>query len=564
MKNPKVDPESSKEAEKQNAAKFTCLKGLLHSLGWNAATRDDEKIIKAIEEGEAVDEIYNLNEAALLDPFFEFLEEASIFPCLKDVSIEAYQRIMVPVVLLLLTYMTKILVGIPSMNALPDLLFSNQSIMRFLGFNARLLEEGLCQRGKATRAEDKEPPKPIGTQMLANFTERFSGSEIETLFNAIIRALAKFGSLGNKITAIIDASDLETTAKFQGCGSVTRIKKQLNKRNQIEEIEVTIYGFKLIAIIDLKTQIPLAVKVVKINEHEVTFTLELLKQAQENLKGYATIDKFIFDRGFLDGQDLYKIDQMGITFVLPVKKNMDIYKDARQLALTGDGIKRTRCLTVTRKKSAGGNQEELNTTVVGISSLQTFDSYCPPEMLKHKNSKSFLPEALNAVVVLEWNNIKYGLDKGVVYVTNASIKDPFKTFDLYDNRSIIENLLFRENKQGWHLQKSPKKTASAMTAHAILTMLTFALTLAYRDWKDEEERVEEEAYRSFEFGIRRWRRKISAENQDYVIVFTDDYYAILHVAELTVLAGISVKKAPEGMRTKKEIYARRGLSYTLK
>lgn len=214
MNNSKVEPKSSKEMEKQNAANLTCLKGLLHSLGWNAATRDDEKIIKAIEEGEAVDEIYNLNEAALLDPFFQFLEEASIFPCLKDVSIEAYQRIMVPVVLLLLTYMTKILVGIPSMNALPDLLFSNQSIMRFLGFNARLLEEGLCQRGKATRAEDKEPPKPIGTQMLSNFTERFSGSEIEALFNAIIRALAKFGSFGNRITAIIDASDLETTAKF--------------------------------------------------------------------------------------------------------------------------------------------------------------------------------------------------------------------------------------------------------------------------------------------------------------------------------------------------------------
>ena len=309
---------------------------------------------------------------------------------------------------------------------------------------------------------------------------------------------------------------------------------------------------------DLKTQIPLAVKVVKINDHEVTYALELLKQAQENIKGYATIRKFIFDRGFLDGQDLYKINQMGIVFVVPAKKNMDIYKDARQMALAGNGIKKTRSV---KKKSGSKKQEEVVTTVVGITSLQTLDSYCSSEELKHKNRGNFLPEKLNAVVVIEWNSVKYGLDKGVVYITNANVKDPFQTFDLYDNRSIIENLLFRENKQGWHLEKSPKKTKEAMTAHAILTMLTFALTLAYRDWKDEEERVEEESYRSFEFGIRRLRRKMAAENQDYVIVFVGDHYGILHVAELTILAGITVKKAPAGMKTKKEIYARRGIIY---
>ena len=46
---------------------------------------------------------------------------------------------MVPIVLLVLTYMTKILIGVPSMNALPDVLFSKVSIMRLLGFNAHIL-----------------------------------------------------------------------------------------------------------------------------------------------------------------------------------------------------------------------------------------------------------------------------------------------------------------------------------------------------------------------------------------------------------------------------------------
>jgi hypothetical protein len=41
----------------------------------------------------------------------------------------------------------------------------------------------------------------------------------------------------------------------------------------------------------------------------------------------------VIDRGFLDGKVLYKIDQQGIEFVIPLKRNMEAAKDARQLAL---------------------------------------------------------------------------------------------------------------------------------------------------------------------------------------------------------------------------------------
>jgi len=43
-------------------------------------------------------------------------------------------------------------------------------------------------------------------------------------------------------------------------------------------------------------------------------------------------------------------------------------------------------------------------------------------------------------------------------VTNGAVKDPFVAFDRYDDRSLMENGLFRETKQNWHLENPPKKS----------------------------------------------------------------------------------------------------------
>ena len=130
---------------------------------------------------------------------------------------------------------------------------------------------------------------------------------------------------------------------------------------------------------------------------------------------------------------------------------------------------------------------------------------------------------------------------------------------VYKNRSIIENLLFRENKQGWHLEFPPKRTTEAMVAHVMLTMATYALTMAYRDWEDEDTFLTESQYRSFDKGVRRWRREKIKNADEYVIIFVDHYYGILHFAELAALTGIRMKHPPEGMESREKIYRRRGL-----
>jgi hypothetical protein len=77
------------------------------------------------------------------------------------------------------------------------------------------------------------------------------------------------GVFAAKVTGIVDATDLERTAQYEGCGQVTRRRKVTDTCGKVHEIEVSVYGFKLIVLIDARTKIPLAGKVVPVHEHEV-------------------------------------------------------------------------------------------------------------------------------------------------------------------------------------------------------------------------------------------------------------------------------------------------------
>jgi hypothetical protein len=70
------------------------------------------------------------------------------------------------------------------------------------------------------------------------------------------------GSLTRQVTVIVDGTDLETTERCAGCGQVNRKVRIEDKRGQVHEIEVTVYGWRVLVLLDAMTKIPLAVKVV--------------------------------------------------------------------------------------------------------------------------------------------------------------------------------------------------------------------------------------------------------------------------------------------------------------
>jgi hypothetical protein len=382
--------EQTREAITQNLAERLC---------WQAARRDDARVARRLYRKQVVDGVYRLDEGALLDDFFHFLRKLGVLGLMEGVQGKALQREMVLVVQYLLLYGLKTLCGIESMNALPALLFSDEALMQLVGFNAQQVRHGVCQRGAAKRQHPRTEG-PICPDTLANNIVQLNLWDLAAWFNGTIRALAKAGIFGAKVTGIVDATDLETTAAYEGCGQVTRTRKITDKHGNVREIEVTVYGWKPIVLIDAMTKIPLAVKVVPIHEHEVLSMRALITQARANLTGFTRLHTVVFDRGFLDGAALWWLDHHGITCVVPAKDNMAVTAEARAQAAAGEGITVGRRVhTIRHGQGKSARTERQETEVVGIEGLTTDDQYGTPEHGRHHHRRDFEANPIHAVVV---------------------------------------------------------------------------------------------------------------------------------------------------------------------
>jgi Transposase DDE domain len=486
---------------------------LAERLCWEVARRDDTRVARRLYRKQEVDGVYRLDEGAVLDDFFQFLRTIGVMALLEEAHGAAIQREMVPYVQYVLLYGLKTLFGIKSMNALPPLLFSDEALMQLVGFNARHVRQGVCQRG-ATKRQGERTPGPISPETVANNIVKLNLRDLERVFNGAIRALAQAGVLDKKVTGIADGTDLETTARYQGCGQVTRKVRLEDKQGRVHAIEVTVYGWKVLLLIDARTKIPLAVKVAKIHEPEALWTRALVTQARMNLAGVARLQKVIFDKGFLDGTTLWWLDQQAVTVVVPAKADMAVTADARAQAAAGGEITvGRRAHTVRHGQGKTARTERLETEVVGITELTTYDQYGTPEHGRHTNRRDFQPHPIHAVVVRQWQGKDYGPGGKTVFLTNAPVAKPLQVFDAYDDRSLMENCCIKAAKQPWDLGHPPQKTDRAVRVHVVFTLLMFALATAYRL------ACEREATSGESVGWQRWRRQLLEQTREQVIVF---------------------------------------------
>jgi hypothetical protein len=527
---------------------------LAERMCWEVACRDDTRIARRLYRKQVVDGVYRLDEGAVLDDFFHFLRALGVMDLLAEVHGTAIQREMVPFVQYVLLYGLKTLFGIESINSLPALVLSDEALMQLVGFNAQQVRQGVCQRGTATR-EGERTPGPICPDTLAKNIVKLNLRDLEAVFNGAIRALAQAGVFGKRVTGIADGTDLETTAHYAGCGQVTRKVRIEDKRGGVHEIEVTVYGWKVLLLIDAVTKIPLAVKVGTIEEHESHWTRALVTQARANLAGAARLHKVVFDKGFLDGTDLWWLDAQDITFVVPAKANMAVTADARAQARAQEDITVGRRVhTVRHGQGRAAWTDRQETEVVGITGLTTYDQYGTPEHGRHINRRDFEPHVINAVVVRKWNGKDYGPGGKTVFLTNASVQQPLQPFDDYDDRSLIANCCIKEAKQQWELGHPPQKNARAVRVHVVFTLLLFALATAYRLQCEREARGEGPV------GWQRWRRELLQQNRDKMIVFAQGFYGIFPMAEFALLLGVKLKDVPPGIGTRQEILAKYGLT----
>lgn len=542
-------------------------------LTWCTAHRDQAGIAKDLADGKDISEVYGLGEAGLFDEFFYFLQQFRIMDLFMKLDPKITQResnVKFPAVILI--YLMRIVAGLAFFWHIHPVILRSQPLMRIVGFNGRQIRDGTCDRGKKKsssdtcdnpgEAKDARPTEirgPICPDSIAVYIQSIAAHMLERLFNGVVAALAAHSFFAKQLHAVLDASEIESTQLCEGCGKVTKEKAPdlRRRKGRIRKVLETVFGFKIWLVWDPNSRMPIAMRFATIEVADINCAREVTQQAVSNLGSHATIVSLAIDRGFMDGPFLWWLnDEMNIIFYIPAKHTMSVYEDA--LSLVDIGFEKTR----KRKRSVGAGKNKTTVTdhwhVVGITGLTSAGFYGPLGSGSHENRNDFVPNPINAVVVLhdpyKENNPN---SDTLVILTNASVEKPLKIYDGYDARSEIENGVFREAKQAWFIERPARNNADAFRAHVYLTLVTMALTTAFQTWMDQQDKLAKQGQQT---GIRKFREKVRQENGNKLIIFDEDRYAIFDTYEVFILCGRTVLK-PTGVTekiSKKDILLRYG------
>jgi len=447
-----------------------------------------------------------------LDHFFIFLFSLGFFAQV-DFRLKRVKRVMVPTLLMILTYEVKQLIGISSMNQLEEHLFRDTALLKIIGFTARQIQEGFCHRGKGRRRG------PMHRDTLADFLSRFTAKEVDFILEEVVRVLVKHRLVRGK-TYILDATDLPTTKRYKGSGVKKVVKKVRSKEGKEVEVVEYVYGYKLLVLMEARYKLVVAARVVKINEHEKNFTQGLVREAQQRTGGAVKV--LLVDRGFIDGVLLWWLwKKMKIRFVIPARSNMEVSQDIRGF----------------RSEKADGQrvfwEETKEVKVLGVRGLLSYDQFGEERHQRRKGRKDFRAHPINGVMVVRWNGKDYEPGEEKVFLTILSVSGPLRVLEQYDLRSEVENQGFRELKQGYHLLKYPQKTSPAVRAHVVLTLVIYSLVNAYKSQRGQ---------RLAHLGIRRWRGKQMGQSIHKMIVYYEGIYGIVDVEELFYLIDMTPKE----------------------
>ncbi len=543
-------------------------KNIADRLTWHTAGRDQAGIARELADGNDIPEVYGLGEAGLFDEFFYFLDHFGFKDLFMGLEPKSKKRKSpVPFIAIIYIYLMRIVAGLKFFWHIDPVILHSQSLMRLVGFNGREAREGTCQRGKKKTkgenpASEKEPGRkirgPVCPGFIASSVAAITAKALEKMFNKAIAILASHKFYPKKVHAVLDASEIQTTENCSGCGKVMKEKapELRRRRKRIRKVFETVFGFKIWVVWDPNSKLPLAMCFTTIEVADITLAREVIEQAVVNLGEHGKLASIVMNRGFMNGTLLWWLHTQGIIFYIPAKSNMAVYKDAISLVDTGTLQERS------KKRGVGAGKNKTFVTdhweVVGIEGLTSAGFYGPLGSGSHENRNDFVPNLINAAVVLDSPFMKNNPNvKTLVLLTNGPVEKSLGVYDCYDVRSEIENSMFREAKQAWFIQRAPVNTKAGFQIHVYLTIMIMTLTTAFQTWMDQQDKLEKSGS---ETGIRKFREQVREENGNQLIIFNGDRYAIFYAYEVFILCGrnvISPNGVPERI-TKENILHKYG------
>jgi hypothetical protein len=483
----------------------------------------------------------------------------------------------------------------------PDMyavLLADERWMELLGFNAAEVESGASGRSIAltgmtrqgrggtflpaddagtVRTRPQGPRGAFSPQTVADHEVALPADKLSKALNAVVRRLAELGYFEPRLRTVTDTTDEEAPPSFEGAGKVTKKVKVKTKARRPKKAKVTLLGFKVWYLMDVKTGIPLAFAFDTIERPENEHAKALVSQAIENVKGYSTIVSLALDRGFMDGDLLWWLkEEMGIDWVCPSKERMAVTDEARtkvrgallaafpEFPEFKDLPPAERELAVARRLAQTQQQlqgvsfaerkinDHRDTLVVAEATELTFTDFygIGGSNSSRLNSKKYRPTPLHATVVLNWADVlppdtsddsEPDGNLGPLVILSPLIEGALPRFDRYDERSLIENKLNRTIKQHFGLGTALARNSSAMLSATVFSTLALLLDRAFRIHLDQMYEVLDK--RGEGLGVLRYHRQESVNMRHKVIIAMDDRYGILHLREFAKLAGLTVLDA---------------------
>lgn len=474
-------------------------------------------------------------------------------------------------------------------------LLCDERWMAFLGFNAQEVREGATQRSASlrgkTRDENKRfvdpdaagpvredgradaPRGALSSQTLAGHEAALPKEAVAGFYDAVVRALVRTQRLRGKREVVVDTTLCEVPPSFPDAGRTRRKVKVQSKARKPRSAETTIYGFKVWTAMDAATGLVLAVMMDTADKPDNLHVFELLQQAQANLGEHAHIAGVALDRGFVDGDLLHKLaGELGMSWLAPAKAHMQVTAEARQrvakalqrAAKAGEAPLDTAQRMAATGKPADGIRFYSRTAaadraplcVAQVDGLECTDWYGPGGADSSRlNSKDFRPTPLHATVVLSWPDRPSSdtedaaehdagdeaAGPGPLVLLSPVVEPALSRFDRYDQRSLIENRVYRDGKQHFALGTSQARNVGALWSATVLSLAALMLHRGLQAHTEaEERRAEDSDRRAPPLGVLRYRRLAELRNRDKVLVMADGCFALLELAELMRYAGFAL------------------------
>jgi len=285
-----------------------------------------------------------------------------------------------------------------------------------------------------------------------------------------------------------------------------------------------------------------AVKILPGNAHESPVLYELVRQFVETM-GKGVMKRLILDRGFLDGKSISNCKKdYGIDVLIPVRGNMDIYKDAMALFKLPDVTwvclqePVVKAKQTPRPKAIVKREKKRQET---IEQLKQQEPPPPPEKTIVKREAATIGEfrswsscTVPLSVVANRETYADGHQKTWLLIDTKEVQDPSEASEEYHLRTTIEER-HRQLKCFIDLTKFTSRAFSMVVNQVVFIMLSYNLLQLYL--------------------LRQGRKELNNKtlphirqqllpSDNHIIVYFENYYGLFSPIEYTeIIASLEDK-----------------------